>query len=92
MADAHNIISNGGIFAYPGTITKPNGKIRLLYEANPMAMVFEQAGGMASNGFKRILDLQIDDIHVRTPIFIGSVMNIAALQRYCSFYESPEEM
>ena len=92
VADAHNIISNGGIFAYPGTITKPNGKIRLLYEANPMAMVFEQAGGMASNGFKRILDLQIDDIHVRTPIFIGSVMNIAALQRYCSFYESPEEM
>ena len=87
VADAHNILCNGGIFAYPGTVTKPSGKIRLLYEANPMAMVFEQAGGMASNGFQRILDIPIDDIHVRTPIFIGSAMNVAALQRYCSFYE-----
>ena len=56
-----------------------------------MAMVFEQAGGMASNGFQRILDMQIDDIHVRTPIFIGSVMNVASLQRYSSFYEGPPE-
>ncbi len=87
VADAHNIVCNGGIFAYPGTIAKPQGKIRLLYEANPMAMIFEQGGGMASNGYKRILDLPIPDIHVRTPCFFGSIENVAALQRYSAFYD-----
>jgi fructose-1,6-bisphosphatase I len=71
VADAHNVITNGGLYAYPGTAKTPNGKIRLLYEANPMAMIFEQGGGMASNGNQRILDLPIPDIHTRTPIFIG---------------------
>ncbi len=87
VADAHNIICNGGIFAYPGTIAKPRGKIRLLYEANPMAMIFEQGGGMASNGYQRILDLPLPDIHMRTPCFFGSIENVAALQRYSAFYD-----
>ena len=59
VADAHNIILHGGIFGYPGTMAKPKGKLRLLYEANPLALVIEEAGGMASNGRSRILDMLI---------------------------------
>jgi fructose-1,6-bisphosphatase I len=91
VADAHNIISNGGIFGYPGSVAKPSGKIRLLYEANPMALVFEQAGGMASNGFGRILDLAFDDIHARTPLFLGSVDNVESLQRYRALYVDQQQ-
>jgi fructose-1,6-bisphosphatase I len=91
VADAHNIICNGGIFGYPGSVAKPSGKIRLLYEANPMALVFEQAGGMASNGFGRILDLAFDDIHVRTPLFLGSVDNVESLQRYRALYVDQQQ-
>ena len=91
VADAHNIIMNGGIFGYPGTINKPKGKLRLLYEANPLALVMEEAGGMASNGRTRILDLTVDDIHQRTPLFIGSVDEVMALERYQKFFSFPEE-
>ena len=54
VADAHNVIFNGGIFAYPGNSIKPHGKIRLLYEANPMALVFEQGAGAASDGYVEV--------------------------------------
>jgi fructose-1,6-bisphosphatase I len=72
VADVHRSILKGGIFFYPATKTSPNGKLRLLYECNPLAFVVEQAGGMATNGKERILDLQPTELHQRTPVYIGS--------------------
>lgn len=72
VSDFHRNLIRGGIFIYPGTKKNPNGKLRLLYECNPMAYLAEQAGGMATDGFRRILDIQPEDIHARTPMFIGS--------------------
>ena len=85
-ADAHNILLNGGIFTYPPTKSHENGKLRLLYEANPMSLIFEQAGGAATNGLTRILDLQVKEIHQRTPLFIGSEDLVGAMTRYTNFY------
>lgn len=72
VADFHRNLLRGGIFCYPAEITKPNGKIRLLYEAAPLAMLIEQAGGYASNGHMPILDIDPTDLHQRTPFFIGN--------------------
>jgi fructose-1,6-bisphosphatase I len=72
VADVHRNLIRGGIFIYPGTLKNPNGKLRLLYELAPMAFIVEQAGGLASNGFKRIMDLEPYDLHQRAPVFIGS--------------------
>jgi fructose-1,6-bisphosphatase I len=72
VADVHRILLGGGIYLYPGEINKPEGKLRLLYEANPMALVIEQAGGKASTGTKRILDLAPKELHQRVPLIIGS--------------------
>jgi len=72
VADVHRILLSGGIYLYPGEINKPDGKLRLLYEANPMALVVEQAGGKASTGAKRILDLTPKELHQRVPLIIGS--------------------
>ena len=85
VADVHNLLLHGGIFGYPGTISKPKGKLRLLYEANPIGLIVEEAGGMASNGKGRILDLAVTDIHQRTPYFVGSVDEVQALERYISY-------
>jgi len=91
VADAHNIILNGGIFGYPGTVDKPSGKLRLLYEANPLGLIMEEAGGMASNGRGRVLDLLVKDIHQRTPLFIGSIEEVSALERYNEFFTLPPD-
>lgn len=72
VADVHRTLLYGGIFVYPGSVKKPAGKLRLLYEASPLAMVIEQAGGKASNGKQRILDIQPTELHQRTPLIIGS--------------------
>lgn len=72
VADFHRNLLKGGIFIYPGTKKNPNGKLRLMYEANPMAFICEQAGGLASNGKQRILDIQPSELHQRTPLYIGS--------------------
>ncbi|MBX2983521.1 MAG: class 1 fructose-bisphosphatase [Flavobacteriales bacterium] len=72
VADFHRNLLKGGIYMYPGTKDKPNGKLRLLYEANPLAMLIEQAGGSATDGTTRILDLQPTELHQRCPLFIGS--------------------
>ena len=72
VADFHRNLLKGGIYMYPGTKDKPNGKLRLLYEANPLAMLIEQAGGSATDGTTRILDLQPKELHQRCPLFIGS--------------------
>lgn len=72
VADFHRNLLGGGIFAYPSNEKNPRGKLRLLYEANPLAFIVEQAGGAATNGVSRILDLQPTDLHQRTPLYIGS--------------------
>jgi fructose-1,6-bisphosphatase I len=72
VADVHRNLIKGGIFMYPGTTDKPKGKLRLLYEANPFAFIVEVAGGLATNGKQRILDVKPTELHQRTPLFIGS--------------------
>ncbi len=72
VADVHRNLLKGGIFMYPGTIDKPKGKLRLLYECNPFAFIVEVAGGRATNGKERILDIHPTELHQRTPLFIGS--------------------
>jgi fructose-1,6-bisphosphatase I len=71
-ADVHRILLTGGIYLYPGEKEKPEGKLRLLYEANPLAMVVEQAGGLASTGTMRILEVEPKSLHQRVPLLIGS--------------------
>jgi fructose-1,6-bisphosphatase I len=72
VADAHRTLLKGGIFAYPADKKSPEGKLRVLYEANPFAFLLEQAGGAATNGTERILDLQPKGLHARTPLILGS--------------------
>lgn len=73
VADVHRNLIKGGIFMYPGTADKPNGKLRLLYECNPFAFVVEKAGGIATNGIQKILDIEPAALHQRTPFFVGSI-------------------
>lgn len=72
VADVHRILLKGGVFLYPPTKKAPNGKLRLMYEANPMAMLIEQAGGKAFAGQKRILEVTPEDLHQRTSVVLGS--------------------
>jgi fructose-1,6-bisphosphatase I len=77
VADFHRTLLRGGIFAYPGDTKSPEGKLRLLYEAAPMAFIAEAAGGAASTGKKRILDVEPTGLHMRVPLFIGSKDEVA---------------
>lgn len=77
VADFHRTLLKGGIFCYPGETEKPEGKIRLLYEAMPLAFIAEKAGGAASTGRGRILDVVPAAVHQRTPLFIGSAKDVA---------------
>jgi fructose-1,6-bisphosphatase I len=72
VSDFHRNLLKGGIFIYPSTASAPKGKLRLLYECNPMAFLIEQSGGKATNGFQRILSLQPNQLHQRVPFFCGS--------------------
>lgn len=72
VADIHRNLLRGGVFCYPGERTRPQGKIRLLYEAAPLAFLIEQAGGYASNGHSNILDMEPTELHQRVPLFIGN--------------------
>jgi len=76
VADVHRTLKYGGVFMYPATSDAPKGKLRLLYECNPMAYIMEQAGGMATNGKIPILDIVPTEIHQRTPIYLGSNTDI----------------
>lgn len=80
VADIHRNLINGGIFIYPVTSQNPKGKLRLIYESNPLSFIIEQAGGKATDGIKRILDIEPTSIHQRTPFFIGSseMVDVAA--------------
>lgn len=82
VADVHRNLVRGGIFIYPGTTKNPNGKLRLLYECIPMAYIIEQAGGKASDGFHRILDIEPYDLHQRSPLFIGSPEMVAKAEEF----------
>ena len=72
VSDFHRNMIKGGIYIYPNTAKNPDGKLRLLYECNPMALIAEQAGGLASDGFARILDIQPTELHQRVPFICGS--------------------
>lgn len=82
VADLHRTLLQGGIFLYPGTSERPEGKLRLMYECNPFAFIFEVAGGKATAGGKRILDVQPAKIHQRSPLFIGSKNMLDRLEGY----------
>jgi fructose-1,6-bisphosphatase I len=82
VADAHRTLLKGGIFAYPSDRKNPGGKLRLLYEANPMAYLFEQAGGMATNGVDRILDIVPKGLHDRTPLVLGSKHEVSTYRAF----------
>jgi fructose-1,6-bisphosphatase I len=82
VADAHRTLCKGGIFAYPADAKSPKGKLRLLYEANPMAFLFEQAGGMAIDGKDRILDVMPTELHQRVPVVLGSKDDVTAFRQF----------
>ena len=83
VADVHRILMRGGVFIYPSTRKNPGGKLRLLYEANPMAMVIEQAGGLAFSGSQRTLEVVPDELHARVPVLLGSPQEVEHVRRFC---------
>lgn len=88
VADIHRNLITGGIYIYPTTTKSPNGKLRLLYECNPLAFILEQAGGKASTGGKRIMELPITELHQRTPLFLGSSEMVDVAQDFMTKYSS----
>jgi fructose-1,6-bisphosphatase I len=86
VADFHRNLIKGGVFIYPSTASSPNGKLRLLYECNPLAFIVEQAGGKATDGFNRILEIQPTEIHQRTPLFIGSKEMVEKAEEFMRIY------
>lgn len=82
VGDFHRILFQGGVFLYPGTVKKPEGKLRLLYESAPLAYLVEQAGGRASNGTQNILDIVSTQLHQRTPLIIGSREDVALVESF----------
>ncbi|MBE9117090.1 class 1 fructose-bisphosphatase [Lusitaniella coriacea LEGE 07157] len=82
VGDFHRILLQGGVFIYPGTLKKPEGKLRLLYETAPLGFLIEQAGGWASTGEQAILDVIPDKLHARTPLIIGSTEDVKLVESF----------
>jgi fructose-1,6-bisphosphatase I len=82
VADFHRTLLRGGVFLYPPTDKNPQGKLRLLYEANPVAFIAEQAGGFATDATQRILEIVPTDIHDRTPLIVGGPFEMAAFEKF----------
>jgi fructose-1,6-bisphosphatase I len=82
VADVHRTLHYGGIFMYPADSDSPNGKLRLLYEVNPMAMLIEQAGGRATDGFKRAMEIVPTEVHQRAPIILGSEEDVLECESF----------
>jgi fructose-1,6-bisphosphatase I len=82
VADLHRNLIKGGIFLYPATTEKPDGKLRIQYECNPFAFILEVAGGQATNGRQRMLEIEPRDLHQRSPFFIGSKNMMKELEIY----------
>lgn len=91
VADVHRTLLYGGIFGYPDDKKNRDGKLRMLYEAFPMAFLTEQAGGLATTGSKRILDVDPTSIHGRCPVFLGSKDDVEDLQKFYKKWESPDK-
>ncbi|MEX0780455.1 MAG: class 1 fructose-bisphosphatase [Balneolales bacterium] len=87
VADVHRTLLKGGIFIYPATEKYPEGKLRLMYECNPLSFLIEQAGGKATTGVKRIMEIQPQQIHERTPIYMGSKTNVNMAENFLREYE-----
>ncbi|GBD88957.1 fructose-1,6-bisphosphatase class 1 [bacterium BMS3Abin03] len=92
VADIHRNLLYGGIFMYPADSRHPNGKLRLMYECNPMAFLIEQAGGRATNGVKRIMEIQPERIHQRVPIFIGSEEDVKMVEKFMAEAEANKKI
>lgn len=91
VADFHRNLLSGGVYCYPGEVSsdgKPTGKLRLLYEANPLAFLAEQAGGYASNGVVNILDIKPEKLHQRVPLFIGNRELVEEAETFMRMYDS----
>jgi len=86
VADIHRNLLKGGIFLYPTTSAHPNGKLRLMYECNPIAFIIEQAGGKASNGAQRILDIEPTTLHQRSAAFLGNTDMVELLEDFLKKY------
>lgn len=86
VADFHRNLLKGGIYLYPSTASYPEGKLRLLYECNPMAFLAEQAGGKASDGKSRILDITPQKLHQRAPFFVGNTSMVEDLEGFLRDY------
>ncbi|MGL4859292.1 MAG: class 1 fructose-bisphosphatase [Enterobacteriaceae bacterium] len=91
VADFHRNLLKGGIYIYPSTASHPQGKLRLLYECNPMAMLAEQAGGAATDGHQRILDIDPTQLHQRSPFFVGTRSMVEDAERFIRDYPDPIE-
>ncbi|UJF24035.1 class 1 fructose-bisphosphatase [Suttonella sp. R2A3] len=89
VSDFHRNMIKGGIYIYPSATSYPNGKLRLLYECNPMAFLAEQAGGLATDGYQRILDIEPTELHQRVPFFVGSKNMVETAMQFMSDY--PDE-
>lgn len=88
VADFHRNMLKGGIYIYPETDSHPHGKLRLQYECNPMAFIVEQAGGAATDGVNRILDVDPQDVHMRTPLYIGSQHMMDKVTEFLRFFDN----
>ena len=82
VADFHRILLKGGVFLYPPTTRQPEGKLRLMYECNPLAFIAEQAGGMATDGKNRIMEAMPKSVHCRVPLIIGSKQNVEEVMKF----------
>ncbi|WP_104041816.1 class 1 fructose-bisphosphatase [Vibrio hyugaensis] len=90
VADFHRNLLKGGIYLYPSTQSHPQGKLRLLYECNPMAFLIEQAGGLASDGVNRIMDLKPTELHQRVPFFVGSKNMVNKVEAFLELHRDEE--
>lgn len=91
VSDFHRNLLKGGIYIYPSTASAPKGKLRLLYECNPMAFLTEQAGGVASDGFTRILDIKPTELHQRVPFFCGSTNMVKKAEKMMTEHSADEK-
>jgi fructose-1,6-bisphosphatase I len=89
VADVHRTLLYGGLFMYPADARNPQGKLRLLYEGTPMAMIIEQAGGMSSDGRQSLLDVEVTELHQHTPVYLGNREYVQMAERYLAEDDSP---
>ena len=88
VSDFHRNLIKGGVYLYPTGTMAPKGKLRLLYECNPLAFIVEQAGGMATDGTRRIMEIAPDELHQRVPCFIGSPRMVETAHAFLRKYEN----